>query len=34
MVEVIFGEDDTAGGFEVLSKHPLGKCSMNIATFC
>jgi hypothetical protein len=29
-VEVIFGEDDPAGGYEVLSKPPLGKCSINI----
>jgi hypothetical protein len=29
-VEVIFGEDNPVGGYEVLSKPPLGKCSINI----
>jgi hypothetical protein len=29
-VEVIFGEDNPAGGYEVVSKPPLGKCSINI----
>jgi hypothetical protein len=29
-VEVIFGEDDPTRGYEVLSKPPLGKCSINI----
>jgi hypothetical protein len=29
-VEVIFGEDNRAGGYEVLSKPPLGKCSINL----
>jgi hypothetical protein len=31
-VEVIFGEDNPAGGYEVLTKPPLGKCSTTIAS--
>jgi hypothetical protein len=27
---MIFGEDNPAGGYEVLTKPPLGKCSINI----
>jgi hypothetical protein len=29
-VEVIFSEDNPAGGYEVVTKPPLGKCSTNI----
>jgi hypothetical protein len=29
-VEVIFGEDNPAEGYEVVTKPPLGKCSINI----
>jgi hypothetical protein len=32
-VEVIFGEDNPAGGYEVVTKPPLGKCSINITMF-
>jgi hypothetical protein len=32
-VEVMFGEDDPAGGYGVLSKPPLGKCSINITLY-
>jgi hypothetical protein len=32
-VEVIFGEDNPAGGYEVLSKPRLGKCSINTIKF-
>jgi hypothetical protein len=29
-VEMMFSEDDPEGRYEVLSKPPLGKCSINI----
>jgi hypothetical protein len=29
-VEVIFGDDNPAGGYEVVTKPPLGKCSIKI----